>query len=117
VSAKLIDDHTLVLTGPELILASQLGQYAIKAYAERNGGAAPSIEWEPMMRRGANVTAREMSQVTRDQVISPPDEPESAVDSRKRDLSVIEAAAVIGISRGHLHRLIRARTPALVLAR
>ena len=81
---------------------------SIKSY--QLGTKAPPTLWMQAAMRGAR------SQETPDHVTSLDLEAVSAADSRTRDLSVIEAAHEIGISPGHLHRLIRAKTPALMLA-
>jgi hypothetical protein len=113
-SFHLIDDHLATFSDHELVQMNVIVQEWVGMRDRRDGGA-PMIEWIPRLRRAASITTRARSQVTRDHVTSPPDEPESISDSCK-ELPVIEAAAVIGISPSHLHRLIRARDPGLTLA-
>lgn len=113
-SFHLIDDRVATFSDRELVQVNVIVQEWLRM-RERSLGTTISIEWAERLRRGASITTRARSQETRDHVTLPPAEPESISDSRK-ELSVIEAAALIGRSPGHLHRLIRARDPALLLA-
>jgi hypothetical protein len=65
---------------------------------------------------GAKRGLAAMSQETPDHVTLARTEESYAADNRTRTLSVIDAAAEIKLSPGHLWRLIRKKDPGLMLA-
>ena len=103
-SAILIDDHTLILTGDDLIEVHAAVALAIKLSSGRNGGAAPRADWLGKLRRGANV-ARSMSRVGHDSATFPLDESESS-QNQEQELSVLQTAVIIGVDPRTVYRLI-----------
>jgi hypothetical protein len=107
VTARLIDDHILILTGDELVQAHALIALLIKLLSEsnRNGGAAPTPAWLPLLRRGANVTrARFAGETTKRtyEVIEAESAPEG---DQAHEMTAVEAAERIGITEQYCRRI------------
>ena len=106
VTADLIDDHTLILTGDDLIEVYNTVVVAIRyASGSVNGGANLRPSWLPKLRRGASV-ARSMSHVRHDSVTLPPDEPESA-QNQTRVIKIAKVAEILGVDVRTVYRWIK----------
>jgi hypothetical protein len=105
VSAELIDDHTFILTGEELVQAHAIVAVAIKILSDRNGGAAPTPSWLPLLRRGANATRARFADEPRTrtfEVIEAESAPEA---DRAQEITAAEAAKILGITSQHCRRI------------
>ena len=115
----LIDGDTFSIVGhtTELLAITGLAQDGIRRRNDRQGGAsAHAVKITMELDNGAKRGLAAMSQETPDHVTLARTEESYAADNRTRTLSVIDAAAEIKLSPGHLWRLIRKKDPGLMLA-
>ena len=104
-TARLIDDHILVLTGDELIQAHAIVALAIKILSDRNGGVAPTPEWLPLLRRGANVTRARFADEPRTRTFEVIEEVSDLTGDQTQEMTAVEAAERIGITEQYCRRI------------
>jgi hypothetical protein len=105
VTARLIDDHTFVLTGEELVQAYVIISVAIKLLSDRNGGAAPTPSWLPELRRGANITRARFADETRTRTLAVIEAESAPEGDRDQEMTAVEAARLIGITEQYCRRV------------
>jgi hypothetical protein len=115
----LIDGDTFSIVGhvTELLAIAGLTQDGIRRRNTTDGGAsAHAVKITVELDNGAKRGLAAMSQVSPDHVTLAGTEESYAADNRTGSLSVIKAAALVGLSPAHLWRLLRKKDPALLLA-
>ena len=95
-SAHLIDDQVLTLSGPELVRASKIFDRYISDQTSSNG-AAPDLGFVTLARRGANITKRRFVAETTKRNLEIAEAESSPQVDLSQAMSAVEAAEFLGI--------------------
>jgi hypothetical protein len=79
--------------------------WAIKELARRNGGAAPSLAWFSLLRRGANVTRAMFADEPRTRTSVVIEEESAPEGDRAPEITAAEAAKILGVTPQHVRRI------------
>jgi hypothetical protein len=104
VSAHLIDDQVLTLSGPELVRASKIFDRYISDQTSSNG-AAPDLGFVTLARRGANITKRRFVAETTKRNLEIAEAESSPQVDLSQAMSAVEAAEFLGISEQWCRRI------------
>jgi hypothetical protein len=104
VSAHLIDDQVLTLSGPELVRASKIFDQYISQQTSSNG-AAPDLGFATLARRGANITKRRFAVETTKRNLEIDEAESSPQVDQSQAMSAVEAAEYLGITEQWCRRI------------